>query len=112
MVSNSSIRHSIYEVVVDIARPGDMCFFITEDFNCYNRLNHFQKMNRQWVGFSKYDISIIHLGILSKFVKKPKSSQIRPYMIHSTRDKMVTEEHIVSGLNKWWSKAEINNGAS
>jgi len=94
MVSKSSIRHAIYDVLVDLAHPGDVCFFITENYNCYNNLTRFQKTNRKWVGFSKNDISILHLGILSKFEKKPKSSQIRPYMIHSTKEKGVIEEHI------------------
>jgi hypothetical protein len=109
MASKSSIRHVIYDTVVDLAHPGDVCFFITEDFNCYNRLSPFQKMNRQWVGFAKCDISILHLGILSKFEKKQKSSQIRPYMIHSTKEKGVIEQHIAP---EYFTSTNIEEGVT
>ena len=46
------------------------------------------------MGIAKNDISIWHMGILSKFKKNPKNSQIRPYIIHSTIEKGVFEQHI------------------
>ena len=109
MASKSSIRHFIYDAVFDTARPGDVCFFITEDLECYKRLTRFQKLNRQWVGFAKDDISILHLGILSKFEKKPKSSQIRPYLVHSTREKGVIEEHIAP---EYFTSMNIEEGVT
>ena len=94
MASKSSIRRSIYKAIADVAQPGDICFFITEDPDLYNQLSPSAKKYRKWIGFAPGDISIWHVGILSKFEKKPHSSQIRPYIIHSTEGKGVFEQHI------------------
>lgn len=92
--SKSSIRRAIYEAIAGVARPSDVCFFITEDPDHYRRLSRWQRMYRRWMGFARGDPSIWHLGILSKFEKKPRSSQVRPYFIHSVEERGVTEQHI------------------
>jgi len=92
--SKSSIRRAIYEAIADVARPGDICFFITEDPDLYSQLSRSEKIYRKWLGFAQDDVSIWHVGILSKFEKKPHSSQIRPYIIHSTEGNGVFEQHI------------------
>ena len=94
MASKSSIRRAIYNAIADVAQPGDICFFITEDPDLYHQLTRPAKMYRKWMGFAHSDISIWHVGILSKFEKKPHSSQIRPYIIHSTKENGVFEQHI------------------
>lgn len=93
-VSKSAIRRAIYKAVTAVAQPGDVCFFVTEDPECYRQLSRVERMYRKWMGFAQDDISIWHLGILSKFEKKPKSSQIRPYIIHSIEQKGVIEQHV------------------
>jgi hypothetical protein len=92
--SKSSVRRAIYEAIAGVARPSDVCFFITEDPDHYRRLSRWQRMYRRWMGFARGDPSIWHLGILSKFEKKPRSSQVRPYFIHSVEERGVTEQHI------------------
>jgi hypothetical protein len=94
MASKSSIRRAIYEAIADVAQPGDICFFITEDPDLYHQLSVPERMYRKWLGFAHDDISIWHLGLLSKFEKKSHSSQIRPYIIHSTEACGVFEQHI------------------
>jgi hypothetical protein len=92
--SKSSIRRAIYEAIAGVARPSDVCFFITEDPDHYRRLSRWQRAYRKWMGFAPSDTSIWHLGILSKFEKKPKSSHVRPYFIHAIEERGVTEQHI------------------
>lgn len=92
--SKSSIRHTIYDAIGEVARPGDICFFITEDPDCYQKISWSERIYRKWMGFAENDISVWHVGVLSKFEKKPKSSQIRPYIIHSVEKTGVFEQHI------------------
>lgn len=94
MNSKSAVRHAIYDTIHKVAIPGDVCFFISEDPDCYQKISKYEQWYRRWMGFQKNDLTIWHIGLLSKFEKKPKSSQIRPYIIHSTKEKGVFEQHI------------------
>jgi hypothetical protein len=109
MASKSSIRHTIYDAVGEIARLGDVCFFITEDPEFYRKISRYERIYRKWMGFAKGDISIWHLGILSKFEKKPKSSQVRPYIIHSTEEEGVFEQHI---FPEYFTSQNIGGGSA
>jgi hypothetical protein len=109
MASKSSIRHTIYNAIAEIARPGDVCFFITEDPDCYQKISWSERMYRKWMGFADGDISVWHLGILSKFEKKPKSSQVRPYIIHATEEEGVFEQHI---FPEYFTSKDMGQGSA
>ncbi len=97
MPSENEIRKKIYDEIYSIAQPGDICFFITEDIDLYKQRSAYEKLYRKWMGIDKNDISIWHMGILSKFKKNPRNAQMRPYFIHSTKEKGVFEQHISPG---------------
>ena len=97
MLSENEIRKKIYNGIFSIAQPGDICFFITEDIDLYNQKSDYEKLSRRWMGIDRNDISIWHMGILSKFKKNPRNAQIRPYFIHSTKENGVFEQHISPG---------------
>jgi hypothetical protein len=97
MLSENEIRKKIYDEIFSIAQPGDICFFITKDIDLYNKKSTYEKLSRRWMGMDQNDISIWHMGILSKFKKNPRNTQIRPYFIHSTKENGVFEQHISPG---------------
>ena len=108
MPSENEIRKKIYGEILSIAQPGDICFFITEDIDLYNQKSNYEKLTRRWMGLDKNDISIWHMGILSKFKKNPRNAQIRPYFIHSTKENGVSEQHISPG---YFSSKNISDKA-
>lgn len=71
MPSENEIRKKIYDEIYSISQPGDICFFITEDMDLYKQRSAYEKLSRRWMGIAKNDISIWHMGILSKFKKIP-----------------------------------------
>ncbi len=93
--SNTSKRaewRRVYDCFNDIARPGDVVFFISERPKGLS-FSGLRRLYRQWQGFAGDDPSRWHTAMYTESRKESKGSATRPYFIHAV-ERGVEEKHI------------------
>jgi hypothetical protein len=80
-----------YTTINNVARPGDVVFFISERLKAIH--SPLARLYRKWQGLADHDISTWHTAILVEPKKESKGAQTRPHIIHATK-KGVEEIHI------------------
>src|SRR5262245_2248059 len=82
---------TFYNTINQVARPGDIVFFVSEKLNTtHSTLN---RLYRRWQGLADNDTTVWHTAILVDPKKERKGAQWRPHIIHAIA-KGVEEIHI------------------
>ena len=81
-----------YSIINQVAKPGDVVFFISEKPNTIR--SGLSRMYRKWQGLSDSDTTIWHTTILVEPKKESNGAQWRPYIIHARAARGVEEIHI------------------
>ena len=82
----------VYDCFSDIARPGDVVFFISERPKDL-RFSMLRRLYRKWQGFAEDDTSRWHTAMYTGSRKESRGSATRPYFIHAI-ERGVEEIHI------------------
>lgn len=89
--SKRKLLQRFYTTINNVARPGDVVFFISER----QAVSHspMTRLYRRWQGLADNDISMWHTAILVEPKKESRGAHVRPHIIHATK-KGVEEIHI------------------
>ncbi len=71
-----------YEAIMEVARPGDIVFLISDA----GRLKHntwFHREYRRWLGFDALDTTFWHTSVYVGPRKESKGAAFRPYIVHA-----------------------------
>ncbi len=89
--SKRRILQRFYTTINNVARPGDVVFFISERRTTIH--SPLTRLYRRWQGLADQDNSMWHTAILVEPKKESRGAQMRPHIIHATK-KGVEEIHI------------------
>jgi hypothetical protein len=90
--SKRKVLQRFYSTINNLARPGDVVFFISERQK-KAILSPLTRLYRRWQGLADQDNSLWHTAILVEPKKESRGAHVRPHIIHATR-KGVEEIHI------------------
>ena len=89
--SKRRMLQQFYTTINNVAKPGDVVFFISERKTAIH--SPLTRLYRRWQGLADHDISMWHTAILVEPKKESRGAHVRPHIIHATK-KGVEEIHI------------------